>query len=631
MEEFTKRDRKVLRFSDDEKALFKQFLKQCGHQINTLQDICMILNTAKNLASNKDRPKVLAEFHLDFLEDFKSQNQYSLFEVKKKNGGVRTIAKPNVLLGYFQSLSKLVFDTIYKSPKAAHGFIYDKGIITNASEHVGKLHVYNLDISSFFESIDSQKIETGIRNLPFVKKHKMQNLTLLIPYLTFQGVLPTGASTSPVLSNICFYRLDKLFESYFSLNNITYTRYADDITLSTNDNYSILEQGITFLKYNLKLSGFEVNLEKERIQTYKGYRGKKHFINRQVVTGLVVNEKLNLNRNYIKQVRAILHNWEAHGINYVITKWIWNNKRSKNGKLEEFPANMYKNGKMMTNSFISEIRGRINYIGQVRGKTDLMYKKFDEKFKKLILISFAEISKISARNKVRRLQLLQERELDPNILTSKKINEYKRLIDLNERNKTFLFFDVETNGLPLDYNGDASDLDNWPRIVQLAYILTNRKGEILASKNFIIKPIGFNIPKDSTDIHGITTEFAMQHGRDISSVLQIFKDDLLKAGTLVAHNYNFDSKVVISEFIRSGIDLDFPVFNSICTMLKSVDFCKIPSEHYFGQYKWPKLSELYMKLFESEFEGAHDAMVDIQATVECFWELVDLKVITIKV
>ena len=182
----------------------------------------------------------------------------------------------------------------------------------------------------------------------------------------------------------------------------------------------------------------------------------------------------------------------------------------------------------------------------------------------------------------------------------------------------FLFFDTETTGLPRNWKAPVTDLNNWPRLVQLAYLFYDRDGNKISGGDFIIKPDGFIIPADVSRIHGITHERAVNEGHPLNTVLQHFNTMIEQADWLVAHNMSFDEKIVGSEFLRNGMQNIIPAKNRICTMERTTIFCGIPGPY---GYKWPKLSELHYKLFKTHFEEAHNAAVDISATARCFWEL----------
>lgn len=182
----------------------------------------------------------------------------------------------------------------------------------------------------------------------------------------------------------------------------------------------------------------------------------------------------------------------------------------------------------------------------------------------------------------------------------------------------YLFFDTETTGLPINWKAPVTDLNNWPRLVQLAFLIFDAQGKELERGDYIIKPNGFIIPKESSNIHGITTEKAIDEGKDLKMVLEIFDNHIKQSNFLVAHNLKFDEKIIGSELLRNNFANSLSAKKGICTMESSVNFCAIPG--LYG-YKWPKLSELHLKLFGENFEEAHNAAADINATAKCFWAL----------
>ncbi len=188
----------------------------------------------------------------------------------------------------------------------------------------------------------------------------------------------------------------------------------------------------------------------------------------------------------------------------------------------------------------------------------------------------------------------------------------------------YFFFDTETTGLPKNWKAPVSDLKNWPRLVEVGYILYDEEGKFLNSSQSIIKPEGFVIPKDASNLHGITTAKAMEEGTSLNQVLEELYEQISKSSLLVAHNISYDENILGAEFLRKGFQNIIPRKRKICTMKSSVDFCALPGKY---GYKWPNLTELHKKLFHRGFEGAHGAMADIQATADCFWELKRLNVI----
>ena len=187
----------------------------------------------------------------------------------------------------------------------------------------------------------------------------------------------------------------------------------------------------------------------------------------------------------------------------------------------------------------------------------------------------------------------------------------------------YLFFDTETTGVPKNYKAPPSDLLNWPRVVQLAWVVTDEQGRELKATNHIIRPDGFVIPEVVSRIHGITTDMAMRDGIELKVALDEIEADMLAAEKLFAHNMSFDENIVGSEFLRAGrvnVVLQKP---RVCTMQSSTDFCKISGNY---GYKWPKLQELYKELFGFPLEGGHDALVDVRACAKCYFQLRKLEV-----
>jgi len=192
-----------------------------------------------------------------------------------------------------------------------------------------------------------------------------------------------------------------------------------------------------------------------------------------------------------------------------------------------------------------------------------------------------------------------------------------------------IIYDVETCGLYPKGSHYTTHFKDYPNIVSLAFMVCNEDGKELERYSEIVSPTGYEIPEESTKIHGITTEKALFEGRPIKEVLKYFILAASKCERLVGHNIYFDTSIIKASFLRLGIapDLINPVLDKAkrtCTMQKSTKFCNLPGK--YGN-KWPKLEELYKILFNKEMENCHDAMADVIATKECYFELKRLKVL----
>jgi len=192
----------------------------------------------------------------------------------------------------------------------------------------------------------------------------------------------------------------------------------------------------------------------------------------------------------------------------------------------------------------------------------------------------------------------------------------------------YLTFDTETTGLPKSWNAPITDTDNWPRCIQIAWQLHDAMGNLIEHRDFLIKPDGFNIPFDAERIHGISTELAQEQGISLEEGLALFNQVLQKTSFVVGQNVSFDINILGCEFHRLGIqnNLTKLPFLDTCTE-KSATLCKL-SGGRGGKFKLPTLTELHKHLFAVDFEEAHNATADVEATTRCFLELIRLKEFT---
>lgn len=190
----------------------------------------------------------------------------------------------------------------------------------------------------------------------------------------------------------------------------------------------------------------------------------------------------------------------------------------------------------------------------------------------------------------------------------------------------FLIFDTETTGLPRDKNAPLTDFDNWPRVVQLAWQLHDEKGALIGSSNHIIRPEGFTIPFNAAKVHGITTDFALEHGAPLKDVLQSFNEALGQAAYIVGHNVDFDRSILAVEYLRQALPCPLLEKKPLDTCSETTaTFCQLPGGKG-GRFKLPTLEELHRKLFDEGFGDAHNAQADVEATTRCFLELLRLEV-----
>ncbi|AHM60073.1 exonuclease RNase T and DNA polymerase III [Flammeovirgaceae bacterium 311] len=179
-----------------------------------------------------------------------------------------------------------------------------------------------------------------------------------------------------------------------------------------------------------------------------------------------------------------------------------------------------------------------------------------------------------------------------------------------------LFVDTETSGLPKDWNKPYSAVGNWPYIVQLAWVVYTREGEEVKQENHYIKPLDYGITDVSREIHGISDEYLMEHGKARRLVMQQLHKDLLHYQPLiVGHFMQLDYHMMGLGFYRAGLSNPLTSLPTFCTMQLTHNFYRESG------YKYMRLEQLYLKLFGTKLEQQHDALVDATATARCFFEL----------
>ena len=296
-----------------------------------------------------------------------------------------SILAPKTPLKIIQQKLNQVLKSVYQPKPSTHGFVAEKSIVTNAKQHLRQRYVLNLDLKDFFPSINFGRVRGLLRSPPYGCTDKVA--TVLAQICCYENQLPQGAPTSPIISNMICAKLDSQLQRLARKYQCIYTRYADDMTFSTSRSRfpphliwfskeaekSILGDE---LKNTIEENGFLINESKVRLQSrYK----------RQEVTGITVNEKLNINRKYIRQIRAVLHAWEKYGLENTEAEF-W-----RKDKKHRFQRN--------SDSFRKIIRGKIDFVGTVRGTDDQIYLNFLTCLKKLApdLVSDSKISLASSK------------------------------------------------------------------------------------------------------------------------------------------------------------------------------------------------------------------------------------------
>lgn len=352
---------------------FNKEISEYFRTMNSIDDLLNLINYVNKLIF-KENTKPLELKYLTYNAYFK-ENKYKTFAIPKKRGGYREICAPQKALKNILNSINIILNSVYTPQKACHGFTKNKSIITNAKNHISKNYVYNIDLEDFFTNIHQARIWKKLQLPPFnLKDTKIEIANLLSGLICYQGndsnYLPQGAPTSPILSNIICERLDRRLLGVAKRFNVKYSRYADDLTFSSNHNvYQDGSDFITELKKIIYNENFKINDKKTRLQK-KGYR--------QEVTGIIVNDKLNVRRKFIQELRFDIYLVERYGFE----------------KANELYKNRYKDNSLYLSKTLSKvIAGKLDYLKMVKGATDNTYLKLKDRFRICLNLSPEKNSK----------------------------------------------------------------------------------------------------------------------------------------------------------------------------------------------------------------------------------------------
>lgn len=301
----------------------------------------------------------------------KDNQRYRDFEIPKKSGGKRLITAPHVEMKEVQRKLNELLTAVYKPRFSTHGFAKARSIVTNAEAHVRARYVFNLDLADFFPSIHLGRVRGLFLKKPFECKPKVA--TVLAQICCHNGKLPQGAPTSPIISNLICGKMDVDLQRFAREHACTYTRYADDITFSTerrdfppsvayhDENGGKIRVGEGLLSI-IKKNTFVINEAKLRLQNQN---------RRQIVTGLKVNSFPNVPRKLLSQVRAMLHAWRKYGLQAAETEYQAKYDKKHRATFRGRP------------SFKFVLKGKIEFIRMVRGNKSAVFLKFGRELRVL--------------------------------------------------------------------------------------------------------------------------------------------------------------------------------------------------------------------------------------------------------
>nr|WP_314785037.1 reverse transcriptase domain-containing protein [Olsenella uli] len=282
--------------------------------------------------------------------------RYIRQEAPKKNGGIRVISAPR---GDLKAVQRKIGEGLsekYSVLPCVQGFVGGRSVATNAHEHIRKKFLLSLDLKDFFPSISSGRVHELFLKFFRFPSEVTDILTNLV---CDSGCLPQGAPTSPIISNIICYKMDRALLSFAAANKIEYTRYADDLTFSTTSAYVALK-----LFDNSKAGLDAINpkiLSVVRTNYFQINEKKIHAVwrgSRQLVNGIVVNDKCNMPRSTYRSLRALFNTWRKDGYEVALTKYLTASPIYK--------RRLITDGKpCQETSFAQHIRGRLQYLTMV--------------------------------------------------------------------------------------------------------------------------------------------------------------------------------------------------------------------------------------------------------------------------
>lgn len=312
-----------------------------------------------------DEPTLLAHLGLGAKELKKiwwyRGRMYQHFSIAKGTGKVRLISAPDRRLKILQTRLAKLLDQLYRVRNPVHGFVPDRSVKTNAEAHGRRRFVVNLDLQDFFPTITENRVRGVLRALDA----DIRVADIVARLCCFNGYLPQGAPTSPVLSNMICYRLDTELLRLAKGARAIYTRYADDISFSSYQPPAPLFDGTLpevgrfspdlltpALREAFQSNGFIINPEKAH------YADRN---SRRIITGVKINSGLNVDRRFIRHVRALLHSIETLGLDDAQAKYA-----EKGGK----------------GSIAAHLRGKISYVSHLKGPGDPVVRTLASRYNK---------------------------------------------------------------------------------------------------------------------------------------------------------------------------------------------------------------------------------------------------------
>lgn len=354
----------------------KNCIAKAAQHLETREDLLRLLNQIKLDEmtecglSDKFYPFTMKNLNY-YCNPNNSFHRYKQFKIKKKSGGFRQITAPRnqsfmLLLRYVND----IFKAVYTPSDYAMGFTEGRSVVTNANKHKGHNYVFNIDLKDFFPSIHQARVWKRLQLKPLLFKQPIANALAGLCSMkekTEEGnirfVLPQGAPTSPIITNMICDNLDRRLAGLAKRFGVVYSRYADDITFSSMHNvYQTLGEFRKELKRIIESQGFTMNEAKTRLQKLGS---------RQEVTGIIVSDKLNVSQKYVRDIRNILYIWRKYGYATAFNKFYPRYKETK-GHVKKGNPDM-----------VNVLDGKLMYLKMVKGEDDSVYMRLKTQFDEL--------------------------------------------------------------------------------------------------------------------------------------------------------------------------------------------------------------------------------------------------------
>lgn len=359
----------------------RTLITQYASKMRTKEDLLALLNLIKR--SELEENGLSIRFHPFTMKHLNYycnpnhvRNRYSRFKIQKKTGGFRQITSPRShnFMMLLQTVNEIL-KAMYKPSDYAMGFTEGRSVVTNANVHKGQNYVLNIDLKDFFPSIEQPRVWKRLQLAPFNFPEKIASLIAGICSMkevrTLDNktkqvcyVLPQGSPTSPIITNMICDTLDRRLAGLAKRFGLHYSRYADDITFSSM-HYVYQKDGVFWkeLRRIVTDQHFVINDGKTRLQK-KGAR--------QEVTGIIVSDKLNVTKKYVRDIRNILYIWEKYGYTTALSKFLPKYKIEKG------------HVKKSNSDLINVLDGKLMYLKMVKGVDDSVFVRLHSKYQNLV-------------------------------------------------------------------------------------------------------------------------------------------------------------------------------------------------------------------------------------------------------